>query len=134
MRPMLDVENEKCFPNRTNYKGLADWIDQWMKEVHKSTNVWPKIYINSADLRDMPDKLKEAFNALATKYELWIAPNHCLQLGTCDPGAPVNVPPWDVDLVQYSWNGRLGGINSKVDLDVFQSVLPSFQSEIVVGP
>jgi hypothetical protein len=50
-----------------------------------------------------------------------------------DPGANPGHAPWNVDLIQYSWSGSVSGVDTAVDLDVFQGSLSQFQSALVIG-
>jgi hypothetical protein len=41
--------------------------------------------------------------------------------------------PWIVDLIQYSWSGSVSGVDTAVDLDVFQGSISQFQSALIIG-
>jgi GH25 family lysozyme M1 (1,4-beta-N-acetylmuramidase) len=131
IRPFLDVEDDPCYPNRTQSMELASWVDRWMIEVHNLTGITPIIYTNSLYVNNL--------QSLASQYELWVAENPCVRSSTCDPAAPPRDPKapglnkWKIDLVQYNWFGQVAGVQEKVDLDAFQGPLQAFQSELIIG-
>jgi len=123
MRPFLDVEDDPagstCDTQRSTYSGLVNWVDQWMAEVVRLTGVTPIIYCNGS--------FTSILQSLSSKYELWIA-----KPGT-DPSASPGMAPWNVDLVQYGWNGTISGVDTTVDMDVFQGTQAEFQSRLLIS-
>jgi GH25 family lysozyme M1 (1,4-beta-N-acetylmuramidase) len=118
LRPVLDVEDNGCATLSTNAE-LVAWVDEWMQEVITLTGVTPIIYCDGS--------FASILQSLASKYDLWIAKPGA------DPGANPGHAPWNVDLIQYSWSGSVSGVDTAVDLDVFQESLSQFQSALVIG-
>jgi hypothetical protein len=118
VRPFLDVEDQSCATLST-FSGLSTWVDEWMQEVIKLTGVTPIIYCDRS--------FATLLQGLASKYDLWIADPGL------DPGATPGVSPWTVNLIQYSWTGSVSGVDTAVDLDVFQGNLSQFQTALVIG-
>jgi GH25 family lysozyme M1 (1,4-beta-N-acetylmuramidase) len=118
VRPFLDVEDQSCATLST-YSGLSTWVDEWMQEVIKLTGVTPIIYCDRS--------FATLLQSLSPKYDLWIADPGL------DPGVNPGVSPWTVSLIQYSWSGTVSGVDTAVDLDVFQGSLSQFQTALVIG-
>jgi GH25 family lysozyme M1 (1,4-beta-N-acetylmuramidase) len=95
-----------------------------MQEVKRLTDVTPIIYTNESGAN--------ALNSLASKYQIWLVET-CAPGSTCDPGAPIDLPPWKIDLLQYDWKGQVKGINGLALLDIFQNVQAAFQAKLIIG-
>src|SRR5207244_2748809 len=96
----------------------AAWVDAWCQEVKTLTGVTPIIYCNG--------QFAALLQSLSSKYDLWIA-----KPGP-DPSSNPGMAPWNTQLIQYSWNGSVSGVDVPVDMDVFQGNQAQFLSRLVI--
>ncbi|WP_165164493.1 glycoside hydrolase family 25 protein [Corynebacterium qintianiae] len=101
--PVLDLEvDEGLSPT-----ALAAWTDTFLKEVERSTGTAPMIYTYRYFWSERMDNTS-AF----TGYPLWLA--------AYQNQAPRPVGGWDkISFWQRSDSGRIAGMNTPVDLNVF---------------
>ena len=137
LRPALDVEDSSACgntPQSIGWPALSAWVDEWMQEVHRLTQVWPVIYCS--------DPYKSGLGTtLASKYDLWVA-----DWTTGNPDTTPSTSPWTTSvLYQYFVHGNVSGMqgqtvcpgccntSSYVDMDVFQGTTAQFQSKMVIS-
>ena len=109
--PVLDVEQTFSLPAEKIRKEISTWLNM----VEQHYGVTPIIYTNV----DFYEKyLKGYFD----NYPLWVA--HYLQ-----PNEPRISRPWD--FWQHSEEGRVNGILSRVDFNVFHGDSAEFRSLLV---
>lgn len=92
-----------------NYKDPVGWCKEFLDRVEEKTGVIPFIYTNEARVKQFN------FAKIATKNPLWVA-----KYGK-NSGKPEKEPStgaWSkYSIWQYSSNGRVDGINGKVDVN-----------------
>jgi len=107
--PILDIEK---IPRRKSNKKLIEDLKVWCKIVEETYGEKPIIYTYYHYYKDF---LKGEFD----DYPLWLANYN---------DVPTPSPDDDWDFWQFSENGIVYGINTKVDLDVYNGGLWSLKS------
>lgn len=98
--PILDIEK---IPKRKTNKKLIEDLKVWCKIVEETYGEKPIIYTYYHYYKDF---LKDEFN----DYPLWLANYN---------DVPTPSPDSDWDFWQFTENGIVHGINTKVDLDIY---------------
>jgi lysozyme len=111
LAPVLDVEGTFRVSSATLRKELKEWLDI----VEQYYNTKPIIYTNA-------DFYKRHLQGYFDEYPLWVA--HYLQ-----PHAPRVSRDWS--FWQHSEQGKVDGILSKVDFNVFNGDSVEFRSLLV---
>lgn len=111
--PVLDVEKSFRVPKAKLIKGVKEWL----QKVEAHYGVRPLIYTN---VRFYERYLRGHFD----DYPLWVA--HYLQ-----PQAPRISRSWH--FWQHSESGRVNGIPSQVDFNVFQGDTLAFKSILITN-
>lgn len=109
--PVLDVEIE----GRSTIKEMRENVKTWLDEVEKAFGVKPLIYTNI-------HFYKKYFNEGFEEYPLWIA--HYLE-----PDKPRISNKWV--FWQHSETGRVNGIKSPVDFNVFYGDKEDFEELLI---
>ena len=101
--PVLDIEVDEGL----NAAELADWTRSFLAELEKGTGRTPMIYTYRFFWKEQMDNTAEFGN-----YPLWLA--------AWQNNAPRPVGGWDkVDIWQRPDSGKVPGINTPVDMNVF---------------
>jgi GH25 family lysozyme M1 (1,4-beta-N-acetylmuramidase) len=118
MRPVLDLEEG----HENGKQWLSDWAVAFLDRVEQRTGVRPIVYMNTW--------YASTYTTTALRaWPLWIA-NYIR-----DPldNPPTGVwPDWNV--WQYTDSGRVNGIGTNVDLNVFNGTRPQLLQQLVIQP
>jgi lysozyme len=115
--PMLDLETND---GQTRDK-IITRIKTWMDIVEEEFNRKPIIYSRALFLQDYFSEAGGGPPAWAREHPLWLAEYPNVYVEGSQPALPRGWFQWT--FWQYSQTGRVNGINSKVDLDVFNGTL-----------
>ena len=128
--PVLDLEditdsNGNIIVNMQSLyspSALTTWVNTWLTSVYNATGVAPIVYVNSNYANYLTSSLNTSL------FKLWIAnPNGSTSAPTVSLGI------WSTWLFkQYSWTGNVSGINTDVDLNVFNGSANDF-NELIGG-
>ncbi len=108
LRPVLDIEK---IPRKKSREEFVSDLKVWLKIVEEAYDEKPILYTYYHYYRD---NLKGEFD----DYPLWLANYN---------DVPVPSPDDDWDFWQFTENGIVHGINSKVDLDIYNGSLWSLK-------
>ena len=106
---VLDLEVAPGLP------GIGDWAAEWLGRVHQGTGRVPLLYSYESYLYQIP-------TSRLTQYPLWVA-----AWGDNDglvPPAPPKTDRWSRwTFWQYTSNGRVPGVSTRVDDNLFNGTL-----------
>ena len=116
--PVLDVESTST-SSQVSTSAIIDGVAAWLQMVEEAAGLAPILYTNSG-----------FWNRLDTQqfgsYPLWIA-----DYGVSSPTLPTGWTSWT--FWQYSQSGQIPGIQTSVDLDLFQGSLQQLQQMVIGG-
>jgi lysozyme len=115
--PVLDLETND---GQTREKIIAR-VKTWIDVVEEELNRKPIIYSRAYFLQDYFSEAGGGPPMWARDYPLWLAQYPNVYVEGSEPTLPRGWFQWM--FWQYSQTGRVNGINSKVDLDVFNGSL-----------
>lgn len=117
--PALDIEDP--YAAALSISALSTWIQQWMTTVQNQTGIAPILYTTGYYASHL--------NSSLNVYKIWIASPDG------SPTTPPNTGVWPTwAFKQYSWTGTVSGINTAVDLDVFNGNTTAFNTLIGASP
>jgi len=116
--PVLDVESSST-SSQVSTSAIIDGVETWLKTVAEAVGVTPIIYTDCG-----------YWNSLDTQqfasYPLWIA-----EYGVSSPTLPTGWTSWT--FWQHSETGQVSGIQTAVDLNLFQGSLRQLQKMVIGG-
>lgn len=108
--PVLDLETS----GGLDHAALLTWVNQWMDQARKLTNMQPMLYTN-------PNFASTYLDPSLGDIPLWVASYGVSQ--------PTDASGWTVwTFWQYSDTGTVAGVNGYVDLDVYLGTVNALQN------